>query len=197
MPRCYVKRSTIICMDSLVQITDVIPSVQLDLRYATTNNITGRILYPEARAFLVPDAVAALVRVQTELATRGFGLMVWDAYRPLSVSHALWNTTPEDQKQYVADPKKGSDHNKGAAGDVTLFDIASGQQVQMPTDFDDFSEHASPDFNEPDAERHKNRDLLRTAMESHGYIVNEHEWWHFRWHESARYPVLDTPIEEL
>ncbi|MDB5167270.1 MAG: D-alanyl-D-alanine dipeptidase [Candidatus Saccharibacteria bacterium] len=191
------KRSTIIYMDSLVQITDIIPSAKLDLRYATTNNITGRVLYPEAKAFLVPDAAMALKKVHMDLGSRGLGIMVWDAYRPLSVTHALYNATPESQKHYVADPEEGSRHNRGTTIDQTLFNLASGQPLKMPTDFDDFSEHASPNFDEPDQERRRNRDLLIGQMEKHGFIVNEHEWWHYDWHEWADYPVLDTPIEEL
>jgi len=184
-------------MDSLVQITDVIPTVKLDLRYAATNNITGRVLYPDARAFLIPEAAIALKKVHTDLGRRGLGIMVWDAYRPHSVTRALWDATPESQKHYVADPEEGSRHNRGTTIDQTLFNLATGQPLNMPTDFDDFSERASPDFEELDSERRDNRDLLCDQMEAHGFIVNAHEWWHYDWHEWANYPILDIPIEEL
>lgn len=197
MPRCYGKRSTIIYMHSLVEISKVIPDVQLDLRYGTTNNITGRVLYPEARAFLVPDAVEALRKVHKDLGRRGLGIRVFDAYRPLSVTRALYNATPESQKGYVANPEEGSTHNRAVAPDQTLFNLATGQPLKMPTDFDDFSEHAWHDFNEPDEERRDNRDLLIDTMDKHGFIVHKLEWWHFDWHEWDQYPVLDTPIEEL
>ncbi|TAL14240.1 D-alanyl-D-alanine dipeptidase [Patescibacteria group bacterium] len=184
-------------MSSLIEISSLIPDVRLDLRYGTTNNITGRVLYPETRAFLVPDAATALKKVQTDLGSRGLGIMVWDAYRPLSVTHELWNATPESQKHYVADPEEGSRHNRGTTVDQTLFNLATGQLLNMPTDFDDFTDRASPDFDEPDEERRSNRDLLRDRMEAHGFIVNEHEWWHYDWHRWADYPILDTPLEEL
>jgi len=184
-------------MGSLVEISKFIPGVQLDLRYGTTNNITGRVLYPEARAFLAPDPAMALKKVHMNLGRHGLGIRIWDAYRPQSVSFALWDATPESQKHYVADPYEGSRHNRATTVDETLFNLATGQPLNMPTDFDDFSERASPDFDEPDEEKRNNRDLLREEMEAHGFIVNEHEWWHYDWHEWADYPILDIPIEEL
>jgi D-alanyl-D-alanine dipeptidase len=184
-------------MSSLVEISEIVPDVRLDLRYGTTNNITGRILYPEPRAFLLADVARALVKVQADLESDDLGLVIWDAYRPRSVSQALWEVTPEEQKRYVADPTIGSDHNKGAAVDSSLYNLRSGEPVDMPTDFDDFSESAWPNFEEPDEKRRTNRDLLIARMATHGLLVYEHEWWHFRWHESDKYPVLDTPIEAL
>ncbi len=184
-------------MEKLIEITDIIPDVKLDLRYATPNNITGRILYPDARAFLVPDAVMALREVHQELGTIGLGLVIFDAYRPLSVSKALWDATPQSQKQYVANPSEGSRHNRGTTVDQTMFNLKTGELVNMPTDFDDFSKRAWPDFDEPDDEKRKNRDLLISKMHEHGFIVNKVEWWHFDWHEWEKYPVLDIPIEKL
>ena len=184
-------------MHSLVQIQDIVPNIALDLRYATTHNITGRVLYPLARAYVLREVADGLAKVQDELAASGLGLKVWDAYRPLSVSLALWEVTLEAEKKYVADPSLGSVHNRGCAVDVTLIDLATGQEVSMPSAFDDFSERAWPSYK--DAPRHNldMRDLLIKTMENHGFTVNPHEWWHFDWNDWAKYPVLDTPIEAL
>jgi D-alanyl-D-alanine dipeptidase len=184
-------------MHSLIQLIDFIPDITLDLRYATTNNITGRVLYPDAKAYVQRDVAEALRAVQTELSKHDLGLAVWDAYRPQAVSHALWEVTPESEKHYVADPTIGSVHNRGCAVDVTLVRLATGQQVSMPSGFDDFSERAWPSYDDAPKDALASRDLLRVVMENHGFIVNPHEWWHFDWHDWQNYPVLDTPIEAL
>lgn len=184
-------------MHSLVQLIDFIPDLALDLRYATTNNITGRVLYHVAKAYVQRDVAEALRVVQAELSEHGLGLAVWDAYRPQSVSHALWEVTPEAEKHYVADPKIGSVHNRGCAVDVTLIDLVTRRQVSMPSGFDDFSEHAWPTYQDAPAEAREMRDLLIKTMHDHGFTVNPHEWWHFDWNDWANYPVLDTPIEAL
>lgn len=184
-------------MPSLVEIVSIAPTVHLDLRYATTNNIAKRVLYPKAKAYMIPDAAESLQRVQQSLTSHNLSLVVWDAYRPLSVSRALWRATPESQKHYVADPNIGSNHNRGCAADLTLLDMQSGQQVDMPSSFDDFSERASPDFDDTDKQRAGYRDLLKGLMEANGFIVNKHEWWHYDWQQWTDYPILDIPIEEL
>lgn len=184
-------------MHDLTEIIQTIPSAHLDLRYATTNNITGRALYNTAKAYLVHDACQALLAAADDLASQGFELVIWDAYRPLSVSKVLWSSTPSSQKDYVANPSSGSIHNRGCAVDMTLYDVAAGTYVNMPSNFDDFSERAWPEFTDVDMPQHAHRDLLRQTMEQHGFAVDEYEWWHFDWHEWQKYPVLDIPIEAL
>lgn len=184
-------------MDSLVLIKEYIPNIQIDLRYGTTDNITGHILYPEARAYLNRDAVIALAKVQAILSKSHLSLKIWDAYRPLEVSKKLWEATPKSEKQYVADPCQGSVHNRGCAVDLTLYDTRTQRDIVMPSGFDDFSERAWPEFKDAPKEQLKERDLLHSLMESHGFVIEPDEWWHFNWHDWEKYSVLDTPIEAL
>lgn len=118
-------------MNRLVEIEKHIDDVRLDLRYATTNNITGTELYPVPRAFLIDEALDALTEVQAELVTENLGIVIWDAYRPLSVSKRLWDHTPEDKRLFVADPKDGSVHNRGCAVDLTLQNLTTQTTVEQ------------------------------------------------------------------
>jgi D-alanyl-D-alanine dipeptidase/kynurenine formamidase len=180
---------------ALVDVVALDPTVVLDIRYATKNNVTGRVLYPSAHALLERPAAEALVRVHRELAGDGLGLVVLDAYRPWRVTKALWDATPPDRREFVADPARGSRHNRGAAVDVTLFDRATGTPLPMPSGYDDFSERAHPTYAGGDANARRNRDLLRAAMEREGFFVHPSEWWHFDYKDWAEYPVLDVPFE--
>lgn len=184
-------------MSQLVEIIKIIPSIQLDLRYSTTDNITKRVLYPNAKAYIIPDAAASLNNIQQLLVGYGLGLVIWDAYRPLSVSRELWLATPKSQKKFVANPDTGSMHNRGCAIDVTLIDTVSEKQIEMPSGFDDFSERAAPTFIDTDSKRTFYRNLLKSLMEANGFNVNKYEWWHYDWKNWADYPVLDIPIDKL
>jgi D-alanyl-D-alanine dipeptidase/kynurenine formamidase len=179
----------------LVEVVTLDPSVELDIRYATKDNVTGRVLYPSARAFLERPAAEALVRVHRALAGDGLGLVVLDAYRPWRVTKTLWDATPPDRRGFVADPATGSRHNRGAAVDVTLFDRGSGKPLPMPSGYDDFSERAYPTYTGGDAEARANRERLRAAMEREGFFVHPSEWWHFDYKDWAEYPILDVPFE--
>ena len=178
----------------LVELVRVIPDLVLDIRYATPNNFTGKAVYPSARCFLAKEPALALRDVQAELKTLGYGLKVFDGYRPLSVQRKFWAILPDPR--YVADPKKGSRHNRGYAVDVSLVDL-NGHEVQMPTDFDDFSERAHPDYTHLSAETINHRDLLKTVMERHGFTQFPTEWWHFDYRGWENKPVLDIPIDRL
>ena len=124
----------------LVELIQLEPTLQLDIRYATANNFLGRPVYKEARAFLQRPAGEALIRVHQNLKAQGYGLAVFDGYRPWSVTKIFWDATPEDKKIFVADPQKGSRHNRGCAVDLTLFDLATGKQVEMPGGYDEMTE---------------------------------------------------------
>lgn len=197
MTRSYGKRSTIICMNSLGLIKEQIPDIIIDLRYSSSQNITGQELYAVERAYLNNDAILALKKVQRVLNQQGLGLKIWDAYRPLSVSRTLWESTPPSKRLYVADPALGSNHNRGCAVDLTLYNLSSHTEVNMPSDFDDFAERAWPSYKDTSSKKLEMRDLLRSLMEDNGFSVNPYEWWHFDWNEWESYPVLDTPIEAL
>lgn len=177
--------------DGLVEPNRVAPSVVLDLRYATTNNFTGQVFYPEARAWLRDGTARRLAAVQKELASMGLRLKVFDAYRPLSVQRRFWELVPDDR--YVANPAKGSRHNRGAAVDVTLVD-RFGRDLAMPTDFDDFSERAHRNFRDLPEDVLANRDLLERVMSRNGFVGLPTEWWHFDDVDYQAYDVLDVPL---
>ncbi len=177
----------------LVELGALTPPLILDIRYATANNFTGRVVYPSARAFLRRDAACALLRVNAALRVRGLQLKVFDAYRPVSVQKILWNVMPDER--YVADPKIGSIHNRGMAVDVTLVDLRGGE-IPMPTGYDEFSEKAYRDYRKLPAAALRNRAILRAAMEAEGFNGIPTEWWHYDFHGWGHCKVLDVPIPE-
>lgn len=176
----------------LVELKHTIPGLVLDIRYATTNNFTGQQLYPHARCFLRREPAQKLRAVQSELAKSGLGLKIFDGYRPLSVQRKMWEVFP--QPGYVADPKKGSRHNRGAAVDVTLIRLTDGQELPMPTLYDDFTERAHRDFMQLPEEVVRNRQLLESVMTRHGFVGLPTEWWHFDFGDWRKYPLLDVDI---
>lgn len=180
----------------LVELIKLDPTLRLDIRYSSSNNFLGRPVYTEARAFLQRPAALALMRVNLKLRRKGFGLVIFDGYRPWSVTKIFWDATPEEKRDYVADPRKGSRHNRGCAVDLTLFDLKTGQEVKMPSDFDDFSERAHPDYQGGTPEERRNRDLLRAAMEAEGFTVYENEWWHFDYKDWKKYAILNISFRE-
>ena len=182
-------------MLDLVRLQVIIPELILDLVYATPRNFTGQPVYPAgAGAYLCARPAERLKRVQKRLQKQRLQLKVFDAYRPLSVQKIFWTFLPHPL--YVADQRIGSCHNRGAALDVTLVD-AQGQELPMPSGFDDFTERAHQDFEPSDSALARNRALLREAMEQEGFIPYANEWWHFDDPEWASYPLLDISFEEL
>ena len=168
-------------------------SIVLDIRYATSNNFTGKTVYPVARCLLRRDAALRLLRVEEKLKKRGYSLIVFDCYRPLSVQKRFWEILPDER--YVADPAKGSRHNRGSAVDVSLADLA-GNPLQMPSDFDDFSEKAHRDYTAASPEALKNSALLEAAMKEEGFDPFPTEWWHFDAPGWEGYPVSDFPLKK-
>jgi zinc D-Ala-D-Ala dipeptidase len=183
----------------LIEITQLDSSIRLDIRYATTNNFLHRPVYRQARAFLQRPAAEALVRVNANLKPKGYGLLVFDAYRPWSVTKFFWDMASKEERKkgYVANPKKGSRHNRGCAVDLSLFDLQTGLEVPMPSAFDDFSERASPKYKGSPEKSRATRDLLRAAMEAEGFAVYKSEWWHFDYRNWKEYPLWDIPFESL
>jgi len=183
----------------LVEIVKLDPTIRLDVRYATPNNFTGRPVYREARTYLQRPAAEALVRVNRALAARGYGLLVFDGYRPWAVTKLFWDITPQDKRDrgFVANPAKGSKHNRGAAVDLSMYELATGREVVMPSPYDEFSDRAAPDYSGGTAEERERRDLLRAAMEREGFAVDPAEWWHFNYEGWESYPILDIPFEAI
>ncbi len=181
----------------LVEIVALDSTIRLDVRYATTHNFTGRPLYPEPRAFLQRPAAEALVRAHRALEEKGYGVLVFDAYRPWSVTKLFWDLTPQEKRIFVADPSKGSKHNRGCAVDVTLYALTTGREVEMPGDYDEMSERSHVTYAGGSEAARARRDLLLEALTREGFFVYPWEWWHFDYKDWRDYPVLDAPFADL
>jgi zinc D-Ala-D-Ala dipeptidase len=171
--------------------------LSFDIRYATANNFMGKPLYKYARALLVQPAAEALVSAAESAKADGYRIAIYDAYRPLSVTQAMWDATPRHLRNYVANPAKGSKHNRGAAVDVTLYDAKTVTPVLMPTDFDDFSKKAHRDYRGAPAAAIANRERLERYMVAAGFRPMSNEWWHFDFIGWEKFPILDIPFEAL
>jgi D-alanyl-D-alanine dipeptidase len=127
----------------------------------------------------------------------GYGLLIFDGYRPWSVTKLFWDVTSKENKKFVADPKKGSRHNRGCAVDLSLYDLATGKEIQMPGAYDETSERSFPDYKGGTEEQRKMRDLLRSKMEANGFTVYEFEWWHFDFKDWKSYHIQNIPFSEI
>lgn len=180
----------------MVEIKKLAPTVVYDLRYATKENFTGKKLYKNGKATFVRLAVVnALQKVVEDLKEKGLRLKIWDAYRPYSATKQMWELVHDER--YVANPAKGSGHNRGLAIDVTLIDLKTETELNMGTGFDNFTDTAHHTFkNLPDSVL-KNRELLKTIMEKYGFRALETEWWHYSFPNDRNYEVLDLPFKNL
>jgi zinc D-Ala-D-Ala dipeptidase len=181
----------------LVELVKLDPTIKLDIRYAGTNNFLGKPVYKEARAFLQRPAADSLLKAHRELRPHGYGLLIHDGYRPWAITKLFWDMTSGYQREFVADPKTGSKHNRGCAVDLTIYDLKTGHAVQMPGDYDEMSPRSYPDYTGGTAEQRARRDLLRTVMESHDFTVEPNEWWHFNYKDWKEYPILDIAFSEI
>jgi zinc D-Ala-D-Ala dipeptidase len=181
----------------LVELIKLEKHIKLDIRYARNDNFVGRPVYTEARAFMQRPAAEAIVRVHKLLKKQGLGLVIFDGYRPWSVTKIFWEVTPEDKRKFVADPAKGSRHNRGCAVDLSIYDLKTKKLLEMPSDFDDFTEKASPDYKGGTELQTKNRELLRKLMEAEGFTVNANEWWHFDYKDWKDYAIYDLSFKDL
>ncbi|MBO4356188.1 MAG: hypothetical protein J5850_04985 [Clostridia bacterium] len=173
--------------DALVRISDYIPDVFVDLRYSGTDNFTGQVIYDFDDPLLKYGTVSKLMSVQRELNEYGFSLLIWDAFRPVSAQCRLWEVCPDPV--YVADPEKGhSNHCRGNTVDVTLVTL-TGEGVEMPSDFDNFSALADRDYGDVSEEAKENALLLESIMTANGFKGYYSEWWHFT--DTVSYPVVE------
>ena len=175
----------------LVDIRTVNRNIRLDIRYATTNNFLKRKLYPTAKCALRSSVAQKLGKVQTDLEKIGLGLKVYDCYRPLSVTKQMWEFLPDPN--YVANPARGSRHNRGAALDLTLVD-RTGKELEMPTPYDDFTKKAHRNYQGGSTQSRKNRQVLEDAMKKHGFIGITTEWWHFDSEDWQKFAILDISL---
>jgi D-alanyl-D-alanine dipeptidase len=181
----------------LVDVATLDPTIKLDIRYATTNNFMGASFYAQPRAFLQEPAARAVVAAHRALKEKGFGLLIHDAYRPWFVTKMFWDATPEEQKIFVADPSRGSRHNRGCAVDLTLYELATGRPVRMVGGYDEFSPRSYADYPGGTSLERWHREVLRNAMEARGFRVYEFEWWHFDYQDWDKYPILNLTFEDV
>jgi D-alanyl-D-alanine dipeptidase len=178
----------------LLEVKQHIPDVVVDLRYATPENFVGEQLYPDgARCLLRRDTLERLTAAADALREKGYRIKLWDCYRPLAVQWKMWKRFP--RPGYVANPEKGSHHNRGAAVDLTLMTM-EGEEVEMPTPYDSFQRAAHQGYTGGTDASRKHRGILRRAMEEAGFRINRSEWWHYSLPGAGRFPVRDEPLVE-
>ena len=182
---------------AMVELKSIVPNIKYDLRYATANNFTGVRLYPSntQTTYLRKAPAEALARVAKELNEKGMGILVWDAFRPYHITVRFWELIKDER--YVANPSKGSGHNRGIAIDFTLYNLKTGELIDMPTGYDDFSEKAFHGFPTLSESKKNNREFLRELMEKNGFIKFDTEWWHYYWPNGDEYDVLDFSFKQL
>ncbi len=171
--------------------------IHLDIHYATANNFLGTPVYTEPRAFLQVPAAMALQRVAAKLKKQGYGLIVFDGYRPWFVTKIFWDATPPALHEYVANPSEGSRHNRGCAVDLSLYDLKTGQPVSMPSGYDEMTERAHSNYAGGTEEEREHRKILRETMLSEGFEPIPNEWWHYDYKEWREYPVLNLDFDKL
>ena len=181
--------------NELVNLSDFIPEIKLDIRYATNNNFTGKQIYRLARAYARKPVAESLKKIQADLKKQGLGLKIFDGYRPYSATVMFYETYHDTT--YVASPYKGSRHNRGCALDLTVIDLKTGKELKMPTEYDSFKKEAWPSTPVSDPVIRSNRKTLIDAMEKHGFKVNSSEWWHFDFIGWQKFVVMDIDFEEL
>jgi D-alanyl-D-alanine dipeptidase len=180
----------------MVELRTAMPTLVYDLRYATRNNFTGKTLYKSGRqTYLRRPVATALARVHAALATQNLGLKIYDAYRPFRVTKKMWELIGDER--YVANPAKGSGHNRGTSVDVTIIQLSTGKELDMGTGFDAFNDTAHHGFAHLPPEVLRNRSILRAAMEAHGFTALETEWWHYSWFQAQQFDPLDLTFQEL
>lgn len=181
----------------LVDVTTLDPTLRLDVRYASTNNFMGTALYRSPRVFLQRPAAEAVVEAHRALNAHGLGLILYDGYRPWSVTKMFWDGTPDSLRLFVANPSNGSRHNRGCAIDVGLYDLKTGNVLEMPSGYDEFTARAFPDYPGGTSLTRGRRELLRLTMEDAGFSVYKAEWWHYDYRDWRDYPILDIAFEDL
>lgn len=180
----------------MVEVKALIPTLVYDLRYSTTNNFTRERLYKDGdKTYLRKPVAEAIADVQNELSALGYGLKIFDAYRPYKVTEKIWSLVGDER--FAADPKKGSNHNRGIAVDLTIIDLKTNKELDMGTGFDSFTDTAHTSFIHLSKQVLKNRFLLKELMIKHGFHIFETEWWHFYWEDNRSYSILDLSFKEL
>ncbi len=181
----------------LVEVAKLDPTVKLDVRYATSNNFMGEVMYESPRVFLQRPVAEALLDAHRTLKEKGYGVVLFDGYRPWYVTKIFWDATPDEKKEFVADPARGSRHNRGAAIDLSLYDLSSGKLVAMPSGYDETTERAGIEYDGADQQSTANRDLLMSTMRLHGFEPIANEWWHYDYKSWSNYPIMNIRFEDI
>ena len=180
----------------LVDLKKLDDEFQLDIRYASTNNFMRSKFYKNERAFFNMSAADRLIEAKNELKKLGYGIIIYDAYRPWFVTKMFWEGTPENLKHFVANPENGSSHNKGCAIDIGLYDIETGESIVMISGYDEFTERAYPNYMGGSKKQRDIRDMLIKVMERNDFTVYEYEWWHFNYN-GCESGIMNYSFEEL
>ena len=180
----------------LVDLKKLDDEFQLDIRYASTNNFMRSKFYKNERAFFNMSAADRLIEAKNELKKLGYGIIIYDAYRPWFVTKMFWEGTPENLKHFVANPENGSSHNKGCAIDIGLYDIETGESIVMISGYDEFTERAYPNYMGGSKKQRDIRDMLIKVMERNDFTVYEYEWWHFNYN-GCDSGIMNYSFEEL
>lgn len=180
---------------NLVDITTIIPDITLDIKYATPDNFTGKVIYPEAKCFLLSHVAQALKKVQADLKPKGYKLKIFDGFRPIEAQRKMWQIFPDER--YVLNPDKGGGrHTRGTTVDLTIIKL-DGSEVEMPTSFDYFGEEAHSNYKNLPENVIKNRELLKSTMKKHGFQTITSEWWHFDFKDWEKHEPLELKFQDL
>jgi D-alanyl-D-alanine dipeptidase len=185
------------CGLDLTNLETLSTTLKFDIRYARNDNFIKRAVYSEPRAFLLKHVADDLMKVHQSLQSQGYGLLIFDGYRPWSVTKLFWDESSEHDRQFLANPTTGSSHNRGCAVDLSMYSLSSGQAVVMPSDFDEMNEKAYTHYEGGDAEERRLRDLLQKTMLENGFTGIKNEWWHFNHGSHAKWPVMNFTFEEI
>jgi D-alanyl-D-alanine dipeptidase len=181
----------------LVELTTLDSTIKLEVRYATDNNFLGTKLYEQGRAFMQRSAAAALVKANKSMRPMGYAFLIHDAYRPWYITKVFWDATPDSLRWLVANPAEGSKHNRGAAVDLTLYDLETGKPVEMPSTYDESSSRAHANYPGGTSLQRWHRALLKRVLEHEGFTVNPQEWWHFDYKDWKSYPIMNVPFDQV
>jgi D-alanyl-D-alanine dipeptidase len=176
----------------LVHIGEFVPGVVLDIKYATKENVFYTKLYPKPIALIRLPVAKALANAQKDFQEKGYGLKIYDGYRPYSITVQMYEILPDTV--YMGLPWQGSKHNRGIALDLTLVNLKTGEELKMPTPFDALVYASHPEFMKLPSSTIQNRELLKSVMKKHGFKVDPVEWWHYNYVDSKAYELLDIPI---
>jgi zinc D-Ala-D-Ala dipeptidase len=193
--RQYKELVTLNSQNAMVNLGETIEGIALDIRYATADNFTGEVIYSAPKAYARKPVAEALQKVEDSLSTHNIGLQIYDAYRPYAASLKFFEVYPDTN--FVANPRYGSRHNRGCAIDLTLIELTTGQELPMPSEFDDFSARAHPDYGELPDTVLANRAFLFGVMSHFGFSHYPTEWWHFDFGGWESFKLMDLSFEEL